>query len=170
MSNADSVITGTISGDLQQNRNMFNSSSSSLQTPPRQTQLNIVPLSNLLTSMGQPDTTTQTFGQQVSPPTSDAMVLERISHDLLADIDMEPTGAAEEAMVMSTVSSLSILLQQDTAPATTGSSQASNAHSGAATAAAAAIAALVNVPAEAATHQLLGMAPDVGSSGAGGGS
>ena len=136
MSNADSVITGTISGDLQQNRNMFNSSSSSLQTPAREAQLNIVPLSNLLTSMGQPDTTTQTFGQQVSPPTSDATVFERISHDLLDDIDIEPTGAAEEAMVMSTVISLSVLLQQATAPTT---------------------AAPVNVP-------------DVGSSGAGGGS
>jgi hypothetical protein len=169
MSNADSVITGTISGGLQQNRNMFNSSSLSLQTPPRQAQFNISH-SNLLTSKGQPDTTAQTFGQQVSPATSDAMVLERISHDLLDDIDMEPTGAAEEAMVMSTVSSLSILLQQATAtaPATAGSSQASNAHAGAA--AAAAIAAPVNVPAEAATHQLLGTAPDVGSSGAGGGS
>jgi len=86
--------------------------------------------------MGQPDTTTQTFGHQVSPPTSDATVFERISHDLLADIDMEPTGAAEEAMVMSTVISLSVLLQQATAPTT---------------------AAPVHVP-------------DVGSSGAGGGS
>ncbi|RLN03739.1 hypothetical protein C2845_PM13G08850 [Panicum miliaceum] len=89
-------FSGTISGGLQQNRNMFNSSSS-LQTPPRQAQFNI-PHSNLLTSMGHPDTTAQTFRQQVSPATSDAMVLERISHDLLDDIDMEPTGAAEEAM------------------------------------------------------------------------
>ncbi|CAL4997883.1 unnamed protein product [Urochloa decumbens] len=68
------------------------------------------------------NTRTQTFEQINSStlPRNDgnagiaATVLERISHDLLDDdIDMEPTGMAEDAMVMSTVKSLSNLLQQD---------------------------------------------------------
>ncbi|CAL5007141.1 unnamed protein product [Urochloa decumbens] len=79
------------------------------------------------------NTSTQTFEQINSStlPRNDgnaaiaAMVLERISHDLLDDIDMEPTGMVEDAMVMSTVNSLSNLLQQDPpAPATVQNSQA----------------------------------------------
>ena len=61
-------------------------------------------------------------------------------------------------MVMSTVNSLANLLQQDPAPATAGSSQASYAH------ASATIAPPLNVSAEAVT-QVLGVAPDEGSSG-----
>jgi hypothetical protein len=97
--------------------------------------------------------------------TAAATVLERISHDLLDDddIDMELAGVAEveHAVIMSAVNSLSNLLQQDPAPATVQSSQASYA------------AAAPNVSAELATHsksKVLVVAPDAGSSGVGGGS
>ncbi|RLN03183.1 hypothetical protein C2845_PM13G08820 [Panicum miliaceum] len=97
-----------------------------------------------------------------SDATAAATVLERISHDLLDDdIDMEPTGVAEHSMIMSAVNSLSNLLQQDPAPATVQSSEASYA------------AAAPNVSAELATHsksKVLVVAPDAGSSGIGGGS
>jgi hypothetical protein len=98
-----------------------------------------------------------------------AMVLEKISHDLLDDVDIVPSGAAEEAMVMSKVNSLSNLLQQEPAPATAGSSQASYADPTATTTAP------LTVSAEAAITQVLGIAPGAGSSGgsctrAGGGS
>ncbi|CAO2201244.1 unnamed protein product [Urochloa humidicola] len=82
------------------------------------------------------NTSTQTF-EQINTSTlprnggnaaATATVLERISHDLLDDIDMEPASMAEDAMVMSTFNSLSDLLQQDPpAPATVQKSQASNA-------------------------------------------
>lgn len=96
--------------------------------------------------------------------TAAATVLERISHDLLDDdIDMELAGVAEveHAVIMSAVNSLSNLLQQDPAPATVQSSQASYAS------------AAPNVSAELATHsksKVLVVAPDAGSSGVGGGS
>ncbi|CAO2187707.1 unnamed protein product [Urochloa humidicola] len=89
-----------------------------------------------------------------------ATVLEKISHDLLNDIDIEPAGAVEETMVMSTINSLSNLLQQDPAPGTARSSQASSySH------ATASIATPLNISAEAAANQVLGVAPDAGSSG-----
>ncbi|XP_062192816.1 uncharacterized protein LOC133896259 [Phragmites australis] len=74
--------------------------------------------------------TAQTF-QQIdprNPPSNDnatmaAMALEKLSHYLLSDSDTEPAGAAEEAVIMSRVNSLSKLSQQDLAQ----SSQASNA-------------------------------------------
>lgn len=119
------------------------------------------------------DTTTQqTFKQKQNDgsATMEAMVLEKISHDLLDDIDLEPTDVADDAMVMSTMNSLSSLLQQG--PATGGSSwsQSSNAQASDA----GAIAPPLNVPAEAATQLLLsGVDPDAGSgtgTGTGGGS
>lgn len=194
------------------------SSSSSLQTPPRQAQLSIVSRGskstddaaanymvnprkrpNLLTntSMGASanysagsssqsmrelessnryyafnDTATQTFKQKQNDgsATMQAMVLEKISHDLLDEIDLEPTDVPDDAMVMSTMNSLSSLLQQG--PTTGGSSrsQSSNAHASDA----GAIAPPLNVPAEAATQLLLsGVDPDAGScsgTGTGGGS
>ena len=105
------------------------------------------------------NSTEQTFEQINS-----ATVLEKISHDLLDDVDIVPSGAAEEAMVMSTVNSLSNLLQQEPVPATAGSSQASYAMPTAATI----IPAPPNVSAEAAITQVLGVAPDAGSSGGSG--
>ncbi|CAL5007142.1 unnamed protein product [Urochloa decumbens] len=100
------------------------------------------------------NTATQNFEQINS-----ATVLEKISHDLLDDADIEPTGAAEETTVMSTINSLSNLLQQDRAPATARSSEASYAGG------TAAIATPLNISTEAATNQVLGMAPDAESSG-----
>ena len=49
--------------------------------------------------------------------TTTAIILEKISGDLLDDIYMEPTGMAEDARVMPMVHSFSSLLQQDPAPA-----------------------------------------------------
>ncbi|CAO2163775.1 unnamed protein product [Urochloa humidicola] len=82
------------------------------------------------------NTSTQTF-EQINSSTlprnggnaaMTATVLERISHDLLDDIDMEPASMAEDAMVMSTVNSLSNLLQQGPpAPATSQANYASAA-------------------------------------------
>ncbi|CAL5002951.1 unnamed protein product [Urochloa decumbens] len=100
------------------------------------------------------NTATQNFEQINS-----ATVLEKISHNLLNDADIEPTGAAEETTVMSTINYLSNLLQQDRAPATATSSQTSYAH------VTAAIATPLNISTEAATNQVLGVAPDAGSSG-----
>jgi len=104
------------------------------------------------------NTTEQTFEQINS-----ATVLEKISHDLLDDVDIVPSGAAEEAMVMSTVNSLSNLLQQEPVPATAGSSQASYAEPTATI-----ITTPLNVSAEEAITQVLGVAPDAGSSGGSG--
>ncbi|XP_062195227.1 uncharacterized protein LOC133898524 [Phragmites australis] len=90
------------------------------------------------------NSTTHTFNQinSANPSSNDnstinAMALEKITHDLLSDTytDTEPSGTAEEAMIISRVNSLSNLLQQDLAPATVQSSQASNAHNAAAAAA-----------------------------------
>ena len=71
-------------------------------------------------------TTTQSFKKNVSSATmDDAMVIEKISHDLLDDIDMEmePTGAAEDAILMSTmINSLSNLLQPQEVDPDAGSS------------------------------------------------
>lgn len=60
-------------------------------------------------------TTTQSFKQNISSATmSDAMVLEKISNDLLEDIDMEkmePIGVPGDDILMSMMNSLSSLLQ-----------------------------------------------------------
>lgn len=72
-------------------------------------------------------TTTQSFKQNVSSATmDDAMVLEKISHDLLddSDMEMEPTVAAEDAILMSTINSLSSLLQPQEVDPDTASSGA----------------------------------------------
>jgi hypothetical protein len=72
-------------------------------------------------------TTTQSFKQNVSSATmDDAMVLEKISHDLLddSDMEMEPTDAAEDAILMSTINSLSSLLQPQEVDPDTASSGA----------------------------------------------
>jgi hypothetical protein len=108
------------------------------------------------------NTTAQTF-EQINSATGAATVLEKISHDLFNDVDIEPAGVAEEALVLSTVNSLSDLLQQDPAPAT-----ASRSSQGSYADASVAIAPPLNVSAEsAATTQVLGLSPDVGSCGGG---
>ncbi|KAK8450843.1 hypothetical protein SEVIR_6G110250v4 [Setaria viridis] len=105
------------------------------------------------------NTTAQNF-EQINSATAAATVLEKISHDLFDGVDIEPAGVAEEAMVMSRVNSLSELLQQDPAPAT-----ASRSSQGSYADATVTIANPLNISAESATTQVLGVAPDAGSSG-----
>lgn len=118
----------TTFGGLQQSSNMFNNSSSGVTQNYSVLSSSRSSVTKLeLSHYAFNDTTTQSFKHNVSSATmDDAMVLEKISHDLLNDInmEMEPTATAEATILMSTINSFSSLLQPQKVDPGAGSSGA----------------------------------------------